>query len=649
MPDTHRDEIEKLEALYASNPAGRVFTHLAEAYRKAGELTRAKEILDTGLERHPDYPSARVVLGRVMLDLGDKNAAVLAFRQVLELDRHNLVALRALGDLAVESGRFDEARHYFGELIQIDPGDLESADRMEGLPEEAEPTGDGSDARAAAGAAAFLGGWGDRSVEEPAAGVEGWGEGAEPDEGGEEADAVEAPPASPASLASEPEAPTAEEPAMPVWWAGPPPADETLEERVAAAERAREPERSIGRLEAWVESLNVLEPEPILPGLPDMVAGDLAAALPAEPEAEPETVEASWDAAPEPVSEALEAELAEPEAPAAESAATAEPTTWETAALEAEPPAGLEVEPAAWEPVARAEPPAALEAEPVAGLEVEPPAEPPAEPAEAGRPIGEATPEAGLDSVWWGDPGIHGGVPDPVEWVSQEDWERIAAYGAWSGGGMAEEAVEPVPRMETGWEDESRDEDADEVATETLAEVYAAQGFRAEAAEIYRKLLRRRPDDPRLLARLSALEEPARGVAGGAGFEAETRAEDAPASEAWLEHVEAAWPGSEELVVAGPTPYAWVESGAGPEPDAGATIGERLRDLLAWQPESAPEPEPEATITLDEIAAEPGIPPFPAFGAPPGRAPANRTGEPLAGEGEEDLEMFRSWLKSLRK
>ena len=76
MAESHRDEIAKLEALYASNPDGRVFTHLAEAYRRAGELDRAREILDRGLERHPDYPSAHVVLGRVYTDLGrDADAA----------------------------------------------------------------------------------------------------------------------------------------------------------------------------------------------------------------------------------------------------------------------------------------------------------------------------------------------------------------------------------------------------------------------------------------------------------------------------------------------------------------------------------------------------------------------------------------------
>ena len=33
MAESNRDEIAKLESMYAANPEGRVFTHLAEAYR----------------------------------------------------------------------------------------------------------------------------------------------------------------------------------------------------------------------------------------------------------------------------------------------------------------------------------------------------------------------------------------------------------------------------------------------------------------------------------------------------------------------------------------------------------------------------------------------------------------------------------------
>jgi hypothetical protein len=57
MAEAHREEIAKLEALYASNPGGRVFVHLAEALRKAGEQARARSILEEGLGRHPDSAS----------------------------------------------------------------------------------------------------------------------------------------------------------------------------------------------------------------------------------------------------------------------------------------------------------------------------------------------------------------------------------------------------------------------------------------------------------------------------------------------------------------------------------------------------------------------------------------------------------------
>ena len=99
MADPRGAEIAKLEALFSENPDGRVFTHLAEAYRRAGEPERARVLLETGLARHADYASAHVVHGRVLLDLGREEEAEAAFRRVLGLDPENLVALRALGDL----------------------------------------------------------------------------------------------------------------------------------------------------------------------------------------------------------------------------------------------------------------------------------------------------------------------------------------------------------------------------------------------------------------------------------------------------------------------------------------------------------------------------------------------------------------------
>jgi tetratricopeptide (TPR) repeat protein len=129
MPEMNREEIAKLEALYASNPEGRVFTHLAEAYRKAGDFDRARKILEQGLSKHPGYASAYVVLGRVQLDLGQSEEAEASFRRVLDLDPHNLVALRSLGDLARAAGDRDQALAYFEELRHQDPGN----DEVEGF------------------------------------------------------------------------------------------------------------------------------------------------------------------------------------------------------------------------------------------------------------------------------------------------------------------------------------------------------------------------------------------------------------------------------------------------------------------------------------------------------------------------------------
>lgn len=46
-----------------------------------------------------------------------------------------------------------------------------------------------------------------------------------------------------------------------------------------------------------------------------------------------------------------------------------------------------------------------------------------------------------------------------------------------------------------------------EIATGTLAEIYAQQGLYDRALAIYRRIERRRPDDPEVSRRIEALEE----------------------------------------------------------------------------------------------------------------------------------------------
>jgi tetratricopeptide (TPR) repeat protein len=113
-------EIEKLERRYAENPQGLTFAPLAEVHRKNGEVRRAIDLLGPGLEIHPDYIPASIVLGRCHMDLGDVHAAEKAFLHVLALDGENVIALKALADISERLLKFDEAERWLQTLLSVD-------------------------------------------------------------------------------------------------------------------------------------------------------------------------------------------------------------------------------------------------------------------------------------------------------------------------------------------------------------------------------------------------------------------------------------------------------------------------------------------------------------------------------------------------
>jgi hypothetical protein len=132
-PSELRIEIEKLERKHAENPEGRYFVPLANAYRKLGAAEHAESLLRDGLRRHPDYLSAHVVLGRCLADQRASEAAVEEFRYVLSVDPHNLIALRSLAELARADRRTDEAVHWYRELAAVDPMNDEARRALEEL------------------------------------------------------------------------------------------------------------------------------------------------------------------------------------------------------------------------------------------------------------------------------------------------------------------------------------------------------------------------------------------------------------------------------------------------------------------------------------------------------------------------------------
>lgn len=144
-------EIEKLERRYQENPQGLTFAPLAEAYRKSGDPERALARLLPGLELHPDYIPASIVQGRCHLDMGNDAGAEASFAHVLSLDAENVIALKALADIAERGARFPDATRWLEQLLAVDRSN-------EGAEAQLERVRSAADQAAAAGEGALVAG-----------------------------------------------------------------------------------------------------------------------------------------------------------------------------------------------------------------------------------------------------------------------------------------------------------------------------------------------------------------------------------------------------------------------------------------------------------------------------------------------------------
>ncbi len=118
-------EIERLTELYEKDPTSRVFAPLADSYRKSGLYDEAVDILKKGLEFHPDYVSAHLVLGRCYHEKNMLQLAKASFEKVLELDQQNIIALRLLGDILHSMDDRKGALSRYHQVLAIDPANSE--------------------------------------------------------------------------------------------------------------------------------------------------------------------------------------------------------------------------------------------------------------------------------------------------------------------------------------------------------------------------------------------------------------------------------------------------------------------------------------------------------------------------------------------
>ncbi|HXY18830.1 MAG TPA: tetratricopeptide repeat protein [Gemmatimonadales bacterium] len=747
-------EIEKLERRYAENPDGRFFAPLADAYRKAGSLDRALELVRAGLVKHPDYLSARIVLGRCLLDKGDDAEAERTFRSVLDLDSENIIALKSLAEITERTGRATEARKWLQQLLVVDSMNAEAEADLQRLggPLTEQATQPMEAVHADAGAAvsfadvaaevepaaileARLPAAPAAAVEPPAAAAPG----AVPAAVTAEVvpPAVTAPPpptvaeAAPAPAAAP--APVAEAPAPPVEVAAPPVEIAAAPVEVVAAAAAPaaaapeppapEPGPTVSQVVLAARQTAPIESEPGAPApvaeapVPSEAVAPYAAERAVEaPEAHLEVVEPAppafemppLEAPPEAVAVQVEGDVrAEAAAPAAEAAAT-------PAAEPAEPvpdrhplpqdlqvtDAGLDLMPfddsLAWGTGERSS--RAIRAEDVAtfahddaltspavefmaGLEGAAPPAPGAPAAPAGAtPASQGRAEAGeftiehdedlqsFDSVpREPEPPVNVELPADLSGaysiIDVPEPAPTSAVAPRPSAGLplimpedvtpAEELARPssklVQMVSPAPPEEKGGGGAPAMLSETLGDLYLQQGFREEAAAVYRRLLEQRPGDAGLASKLRALEAPPNLSADSQGAESVG---------SWLKRVAAARLRSPNAPApappAGPTPLDAAFAAAAPEPSGEpahpAHEAFSLDQIFgageapASAPPAAaatPAPPPAAGTSFDEF-----------FGAPHDQGsvrPATEAPDEPAQSGEEDLSAFNAWLQGLKR
>lgn len=123
---------DHLQHQFEENPR-RHFVPLANAFLHAGNARRAVELCRTFLPQLPGHVSGHVVLAEALRSLGATDEARAEYERVLALDAENLVAARALGDLAATRGNAMEARGWYARLVELDPRDAAAAARLDEL------------------------------------------------------------------------------------------------------------------------------------------------------------------------------------------------------------------------------------------------------------------------------------------------------------------------------------------------------------------------------------------------------------------------------------------------------------------------------------------------------------------------------------
>jgi tetratricopeptide (TPR) repeat protein len=143
MDVTETARIDELRRRVQKDPTTIAFAQLAEEYRRVGDYQEAVNVCRSGLARHPSYLSARVTLGRALMELEEFSDAQVELEAVLDLAPDNLAAIRALADIHQRHGDAGNTFHKYTTTLEppreTPPPPAPRVEEHEAVPHEAVP------------------------------------------------------------------------------------------------------------------------------------------------------------------------------------------------------------------------------------------------------------------------------------------------------------------------------------------------------------------------------------------------------------------------------------------------------------------------------------------------------------------------------
>lgn len=137
MADQSR--IDDLRRRVQKDPASIAFAQLAEECRRAGQLDESVSICRAGLAIHPEYLSARVTLGRALLELNHLDEALAELEHVLASAPENLAAIRGVAEIHHRRGDLADALLRYRGALALAKNDPDLEQTVAELSRQVEP------------------------------------------------------------------------------------------------------------------------------------------------------------------------------------------------------------------------------------------------------------------------------------------------------------------------------------------------------------------------------------------------------------------------------------------------------------------------------------------------------------------------------